>query len=123
MICSTGRVTRGGAAMRRPGSWPRSSGRLMGLVGWGCLTRPSDVSSGGCASAHVAPARRLVAPRRRGRRTGEMGGGRQNEVGWPALLAGAAIGVWGWRLELALAGLLVVVERLLAGVLGDVAAA
>jgi hypothetical protein len=47
--------------------------------------------------------------------------GREGE--WPALLAGAAVGVWGWRLELGLLGLIVGVQRAVAGVLGELAAA
>ena len=38
-------------------------------------------------------------------RTVEMVGRSRNEAGWPALLAGAAVAVWGWRVELALAAL------------------
>jgi len=52
-----------------------------------------------------------------------MVGRRQNEAGWPALLAGTAIAVWGWRLELVLAALLVLAQRLLVGLLGERAAA
>src|SRR4051812_13477075 len=94
----------------------------MGSPGWGCLTPPSTGSWGGCATGPVGRARRLAAPRGHGPRTVEMVGRRQNEAAWPALLAGAAIAVWGWRLELALAGVLVLAQRLLARVVGDVAA-
>jgi DNA segregation ATPase FtsK/SpoIIIE-like protein len=48
---------------------------------------------------------------------------RRDGAGWLALLAGAAVGVWGWRLELALAAALVASQRLLASLVGDVAAA
>src|SRR4051794_41680427 len=113
MICSIGRVMRGVGRMRRPGSWPRWSGRSMGSAGWGCSTLPSGVSSGGCASAHAASAPWLVAPRRRGRRTAEMVRRPRDEAGWSALLLGAVVGLWGWRLELALAGLLLLIGWLL----------
>src|SRR4051812_36216210 len=122
MICSIGRAMRAGAVMRRPGSWRRWSGRWTGWPAWGCSMPPSAVSWGGCAIVRVARARRLAAPRRRGPRTAEMVGRRQHEAGWPALLAGAVLAVWGWRLELALAALLVLAQRLLASALGDIAA-
>jgi hypothetical protein len=49
--------------------------------------------------------------------------GRRREAEWPTLLAGAAIGVWGWRLELGLLVLALAVDRVLAGAVGEVAAA
>lgn len=51
-----------------------------------------------------------------------MVGRSRNEAGWPALLAGAAVAVWGWRVELAVAALLVLAQRLLAGLFGEVVA-
>jgi hypothetical protein len=48
---------------------------------------------------------------------------RGREAEWPTLLAGAALGVWGWRLELGLLGLIAGVQRAVAGVLGELAAA
>src|SRR3954452_3189776 len=95
----------------------------MGSPGWGCLTPPSTGSWGGCATGPVGRARRLGPARARGPPTVEMVARRQNEAAWPALLAGAAVAVWGWRLELALAGVLVLAQRLLARVVDDVAAA
>src|SRR4051794_11955301 len=41
---------------------------------------------------------------------------------WLELLAGAGVGAWGWRLELGLLVVLVGVQRLLARVLGELAA-
>jgi hypothetical protein len=48
---------------------------------------------------------------------------RYNQTSWPALLAGTAIAVWGWRVEFAAVAGLVSAQRLLAGRLGETAAA
>src|SRR4051794_33072024 len=122
MICLTGRVMRVGAATRLPVSWPRSCGRWRGWPGWGCSTRRSVASWDGCASV---PAGRARAARRRRarRREADMRAGRAGEAGWPVLLAGAAVGVWGWRLELAVLGAAVAAQRLAAGRVGELAAA
>jgi hypothetical protein len=48
---------------------------------------------------------------------------RAGEAGWSVLLAGAAVGVWGWRLELAVLAALVAAQRLIAGRVGELAAA
>jgi hypothetical protein len=47
---------------------------------------------------------------------------RAGEAGWPVLLAGAAVGVWGWRLELAVLGAVVASQRLVARRVGELAA-
>jgi hypothetical protein len=47
---------------------------------------------------------------------------RRRDAEWPALLAGAAIARWGWRLELAVGGLLIVGHVWLSGLAGVVAA-
>jgi hypothetical protein len=46
----------------------------------------------------------------------------RRDAEWPALLAGAAVALWGWRLELAAGGLLVVGHVWLSGLVGVVAA-
>jgi hypothetical protein len=51
-----------------------------------------------------------------------MRAGRVGEAGWPVLLAGAAVGVWGWRLELAVLAAVLAAQRLAAGRVGEVAA-
>jgi FtsK/SpoIIIE family len=48
---------------------------------------------------------------------------RKDEAGWSALLAGAVVGSWGWRLELGLAALVIAAQRLLAGPLGELGSA
>jgi hypothetical protein len=45
----------------------------------------------------------------------------RRDTAWPTLLAEAAAGVWGWRLELALLVLMVAVQRLLARLVGELA--
>src|SRR5512144_1442314 len=47
----------------------------------------------------------------------------QGEAGWLALVAGTAVAVWGWRLELAAVALAMLGHTLLAGVIGSLAAA
>jgi hypothetical protein len=47
-------------------------------------------------------------------RDGVSDAGRRREAEWPTLVAGAAIGVWGWRLELGLLVLALAVTGLLA---------
>jgi hypothetical protein len=47
---------------------------------------------------------------------------RRHDAEWPALIAGAAIAVWGWRLELGAGGLLVAGHVWLSGLVGVVAA-
>jgi hypothetical protein len=51
-----------------------------------------------------------------------MGRRRRQDAQWPALIAGAAVALWGWRLELAAGGLLVAGHVWLSGLLGVPAA-
>ncbi len=51
-----------------------------------------------------------------------MSGRRNTQTAWPALIAGAAVGAWGWRLEIALLVLVIAAARLLATVLGELPA-
>jgi hypothetical protein len=46
---------------------------------------------------------------------------RREDAEWPALVAGGAVAVWGWRLELAAVALLVVGHVWLSGLVGVVA--
>jgi FtsK/SpoIIIE family len=51
-----------------------------------------------------------------------MSGRRNTQTAWPVLLAGAAVGTWGWRLELGLMVLVLAAVRVLAIALGELAA-
>jgi hypothetical protein len=51
-----------------------------------------------------------------------MSGRRNTQTAWSALIAGAAVGAWGWRLEIALLVLVIAAARLLATVLGELPA-
>src|SRR3954469_20968284 len=119
MICWIGRVMRVGAASRPATSWPHWSGRWTGWPGWGCSTRRKGASWDGCASVPVARARGAWRSRPRRRREADMRGRRARETDWPALLGGAAVGVWGWRLGLGALATLVGEQRLAAGLVGE----
>ena len=63
-----------------------------------------------------------VAQRQRPLRVTEMVG-RRRDGDWSGLLAGGAVGVWGWRLELAVVIAIVAAQQLLAPACGEFVAA